>query len=50
VNNGAYSGFTHVLSMGVVVELDEVLGLGRGGPPAAARSPAQGQSAPGTRL
>jgi long-chain fatty acid transport protein len=50
VNNGAYSGLTHVLSMGVVVELDEVLGFGRGGPPAAARSPAQGQSAPGTRL
>jgi hypothetical protein len=48
VNNGSYSGFTHVVSLGVVIEIDKLLGFGRGSPPSSV--PVQGRSGSGTRL
>lgn len=44
VNNGTYSGFTHVVSLGGVVQLDTLFGFGSGGPPASARPPLQGRA------
>jgi long-subunit fatty acid transport protein len=49
VNNGTYDGFTHVLSLGLTVELDLLLGFGRRAAAASAPS-TQGRSAVGARL
>jgi len=52
VNNGAYSGFTHVVSLGVTVEIDKLMGFGRGAPssPPSPAAPVQGRSGGQTTL